>query len=146
MALMGKRFLCDNGVISGEFFARIGFRHTKTADHASDWQLAVHEAMAVVKDAPANLSRFVSGLRLLRSTPMTDKHLRKIWSLYPTIGDSIKGQIMSRYVEHEESSLYGYFNAGTNVFWNREKVTAADFANNDSFSTEMLRYAHDHLN
>lgn len=100
----------------------------------------------MVKDAPTNLSRFVHGLRLLRSTPMTDKHLRKIWGLYPSIGDGIKGQIMSKYVKTEESSLFGFFNAGTNVFWHREKMTASDFNNNDIFSSAMLRYAHDHLN
>ena len=92
------------------------------------------------------LSRFVGSLRLLRSTPMTDKHLRKIWGLYPSIGNGIKGQILSQYVTAEESSLFGFFNAGTNVFWHRDKMTAADFNNNDIFSTEMLRYAHDHLN
>ena len=24
---MGKRFVCDNGAISGEFFARVSFKH-----------------------------------------------------------------------------------------------------------------------
>ena len=44
---------------------------------------------------------------------MTDARLREVWATIPTIGDSIKGQIMSRYVEHEEPTLYGLFNAGT---------------------------------
>lgn len=146
MALMGKRFLCDNGVISGEFFARIGFRHRENADQTSDWKYAVHEAMSVIQEAPSNLTRFVEGLRILKSIAMSDRHLRNIWCLYPGIGDAIKGQIMSRYVAAEEPTLYGFFNAGTNVFWHREKMTASDFNNNNVFSTEMLRYAYDHLN
>ena len=146
MALMGKRFLCDNGVISGEFFARIGFRHRENADQTSDWKYAVHEAMSVIQEAPSNLTRFVEGLRILKSIAMSDRHLRNIWSLYPGIGDAIKGQIVSRYVEAEEPTLYGFFNAGTNVFWHRQRMTASDFNNNDLFSTEMLRYAFDHLN
>jgi len=146
MALMGKRFLCDNGVISGEFFARVGFRHTKTFDHSEDWQLAVHLAMAVIADVPENLTRFVNGLRVLKSVSMNDRHLRNIWNLFPDLGDGVKGQIMSRYVEAEESTLFGFFNAGTNVFWHRDKMTAADFNNNDVFSTKMLHYAFDHLN
>ena len=28
-ALMGRRFLCDNGLLSGEFFGRVSFRHQK---------------------------------------------------------------------------------------------------------------------
>ena len=53
---------------------------------------------------------------------------------------------MSRYVEHEEPTLFGLFNAGTCVFSHREKLTAADFANNDVFSSAMLGYAFEHLN
>ena len=37
---------------------------------------------------------------------MTDELLRSVWQLYPQLGDSIKGQIMSRYVEHEEPTLF----------------------------------------
>ena len=141
MALMGKRFLCDNGIISGEFFARISFKHVEQSNKPADWRSSVHEAMSVIEEAPANLAHFVQGLRRLRSTAMTDEHLRNIWGLYPSIGDGIKGQIISRNVEAEEPTLFGLFNAGTNVFWHRQKMTAADFNNNDLFSTEMLRYA-----
>lgn len=44
-------------------------------------------------------------------------------------------------MDHEEPTLYGLFNAGTNVFWHREKMTASDFSNNDAFSTAMLGLA-----
>ena len=77
---------------------------------------------------------------------MTDDHLRRVWTSLPTLGDSIKGQVMSRYVAHEEPTLFGLFNAGTNVFSHREKMTAADFGNNDAFSSALLGYAHEHLN
>ncbi len=146
MALMGKRFLCDNGIISGEFFARVGFKHTHQRDGGNNWQDVVRQGMAVIENAPESLSRFVSGLRQLRQTPMTDEHLRRVWSLFPGIGDAIKGQIMSRYVASEEPTLFGFFNAGTNVFWHRDKMTASDFNNNDVFSTQMFRYAFDILN
>ena len=42
------------------------------------------------------------------------------------------------YVEHEEPSLYGLLNAGTNVLWHRRAMTAADFQNNDAFTTGLL--------
>jgi hypothetical protein len=147
--LMGKRFLCDNGVLSGEFFARVAFKHltgNSGGDDGEGWERMVHEGMAVLGHAHENLAEFVRGLRLLKAAPLTDARLRDVWKLYPTVGDSIKGQILSRYVEHEEPTLYGLFNAGTNVFWHREKMTSADFANNDLFTTRLLEYAFENLN
>ena len=151
-ALMGKRFVCDNGAISGEFFARVSFKHLKP--RASDdegpkeeaWKGVVRQGLTVIDRAPDDLHRFVQGLRLLKSAPMTDSHLREAWGRLPTIGDSIKGQVVSRYVAHEEPTLYGLFNAGTNVFSHREKMTAADFSNNDAFTSGLLGYAFEALN
>ena len=149
-ALMGKRFVCDNGAISGEFFARVSFKHMKAGnegpDEAEKWKEIVRQGMSVIEQAPDNLHHFVSGLLLLKRAKMTDDRLREVWRLFPTIGDSIKGQILSRYVEHEEPSLFGLFNAGTNVFWHREKMTAADFTNNEAFTTGLLSYAFERLN
>ena len=157
-ALMGKRFICDNGAISGEFFARVSFKHLASTNppgraegdvdegpKEEAWKEVVRQGLTVIDRAPDDLHRFVQGLRLLKSAPMTDRHLREVWRTIPTIGDSIKGQIVSRYVEHEEPTLYGLFNAGTNVFSHREKMTAADFSNNDAFSTGLLSYAFEHL-
>ena len=151
-ALMGKRFLCDNGAISGEFFARVSFKHLSMPNGAEvpqeyAWKQIVRDGMTVIDRAPDDLSRFVENLRLLRSASMTDDHLRRVWKALPTIGDGIKGQVLSRYVEREEPTLYGLFNAGTAVFSHRgDKTTAADFANNDAFTTALLGYASEHLN
>ena len=35
-ALMGRRFVCDNGAISGEFFARVSFKHLAPGGHAGE--------------------------------------------------------------------------------------------------------------
>lgn len=144
-ALMGKRFVCDNGALSGEFFARVSFKHLK-ADDAEQWQGIVREGLSVIDHAPEHLDRFVCGLRLLKRAPMTDERLREVWRLFPMIGDGVKGQIVSRYVEIEEPTLYGLLNAGTNVLWHRRAMTAADFQNNDAFTTGLLRYAFERLN
>lgn len=155
-ALMGKRFVCDNGAISGEFFARVSFKHlaSQGTSHVGDdegpkeesWKEIVRQGMTVIDQTPENLDKFVTGLRRLKRAEMTDGRLREVWNTIPTIGDSIKGQIMSRYVAHEEPTLFGLFNAGTWLFSHREKMTAADFGNNDAFSSALLGYAHEHLN
>ena len=160
-ALMGKRFVCDNGALSGEFFARVGFKHLTSADVPGEmvgdgsgyegpkeesWKEIVRQGMTVIDRAPEDLHRFVTGLRRLKAAEMTDERLREVWRAIPSIGDGIKGQVVNRYVEHEEPTLYGLFNAGTHVFSHREKMTASDFSNNDAFSTALLNYAFEHLN
>lgn len=37
------------------------------------------------------------------------------------------GQIMARYLLHEEPTRYGFLQAATWTFWHREKMTSADF-------------------
>ena len=147
-ALMGKRFVCDNGAISGEFFARVGFKHTTSSADPKDatWRDIVRQGMSVIDRAPDDLSRYVQALRQLKAARMTDGRLRDVWRAMPTVGDSVKGQILSRYVESEEPTLYGLFQAATWLFTHREKLTAADFANNDAATTALLRYATERLN
>jgi hypothetical protein len=147
-ALMGKRFLCDNGALSGEFFARVSFKHVAASgEPAEAWKEVVRQGMSVIDRAPEDLDRYVRGLRLLKRAKMTDARLRDVWRLLPGLGDGARGQIVSRYVEHEEPSLYGLFQAGTAVFSHRgEKMTAADFVGNDQFTTALLKYAFERLN
>lgn len=146
-ALMGKRFVCDNGALSGEFFARVSFKHLQAQEAEQEgWKEIVREGLAVIDQAPDNLHRFVQGLRLLKRAEMSDQKLRDVWRLFPGIGDSIMGKVMSRYVQHEEPTLYGLMNAATNVFWHNRKMTSADFAHNDAFTTGLLNYAFERLN
>lgn len=141
-SLMGKRFVCDNGMIAGEFFARIGFKHLKPDDESQNWREIVKAGLSMIDRAPEELERFAEGLRALRRAEMTDALLREVWPLFPTIGDGIKGQILSRYVSHEEATLYGFLNAGTNVFWHRshKRMTGADFNHNDAFVSGLLGF------
>jgi hypothetical protein len=144
---MGKRFLCDNGALSGEFFARVSFKHSHSADTTAEpWKEIVRQGLGILQQAGENLYVFADVMRRLKKARMSDQHLRGFWQSLPRLGDSIKGKIVSRYVEHEEPTLYGLFNAGTNVLWHNKKMTSADFANNDIFTTTLINYAHEHLN
>lgn len=145
-ALMGKRFACDNGVLSGEFFARVSFKHLQDASDAEKWKDIVRQGLSVIDHSGENLERFVDGLRRLKSQKMTDEHMRNIWLRVPKLGDSILGKIMGRYVEAEEPTLYGFLNAGTNVFWHNKTMKSADFVNGDTFGTAVLAYAFENLN
>ena len=144
-ALMGKRFLCDNGLLSGEFFARVSFKHTSGSE-AEDWREVVRRGMALVAHAPGDLARFCRALRTLRQAQTSDKRLREVWALFPEMGDSVVGKVTRRYVESEEPTLFGLMQAGTNVFWHNPRMTAADWQHNDAFVTRLVQYANDRLN
>ena len=68
---MGKRFVCDNGALSGEFFARVSFKHTKS-DEAENWKEIVRQGLSIIDHAPDNLHRFAECLRALKRAEMTD--------------------------------------------------------------------------
>ena len=136
-ALMGKRFLCDNGMLSGEFFARISFKHT---GDGHEWKELVRQGLSIITQADTTMRRFVEGLRMLKSKQMTDEILRDVWQNGLNLGDTLTGKIMNRYLSSEEPTLYGLLNAGTYVFWHNKKMTGADFRNNDLFVTRLLRY------
>ena len=68
---MGKRFVCDNGAISGEFFARVSFKHlarrrppasgTTRARRRRRGRRSSAKGMTVIDRAPDDLHRFVPG-------------------------------------------------------------------------------------
>lgn len=144
-ALMGKRFLCDNGLLSGEFFGRVSFKHT-TGSASEDWRSVVREGLRLVHRAPHDLAQFCRALRLLRQAQTSDRRLREVLSLFPQFGDSLVGKVMRRYSEHEEPTLFGVMQAGTNVLWHDPKQTASSWSHNDALVTGLVGYAHDHLN
>lgn len=144
-ALMGHRFVCANGLVSGTMFARVGFKHT-TGSASEDWRQVVREGLKLVHRAPHDLARFCRALRLLRQAQTSDRRLREILSLWPQFGDSLVGKIVRRYAEAEEPTLFGLMQAGTNVLWHDPKMTAASWAHNDALVTGLVGYAHDHLN
>lgn len=137
-SLMGKHFVCDNGCLSGEFFARVSFKHTSGGD---PWESVVKEGLSVIQHGQENLSHYADGLRILKHTPMADQRLRDIWGMLHGIPDKVKGRIIDRYVAKEEPTLYGLLQAGTYTFWHAEKSTAQDYANNNQYTTALLDYA-----
>ena len=67
-ALMGKRFLCDNGALSGEFFALVSFKHVTTAGDPKEatWRDVVRQGMSVIDRAPDDLHSFARSLRAMK--------------------------------------------------------------------------------
>lgn len=146
-ALCGKRFVCDNGALSGEFFARVSFKHTHGANNeAEKWKEIVRQGLSVVESAPENLSRFVEGLRLLKGIKLTDERLREVWKLFPQIGPGVMGKVLDRYVGHEEDTLFGLLNAATWTFWHNKTMSASDFQHNDVMVSGLLNYGFEKLN
>ena len=143
-ALMGRRFVCDNGLISGEYFGRVSFKHT-TGSAAEDWRGVVRDGLRLVHRAPQDLAVFVRALRRLREAQTSDKRLREVLSLFPQFGDGLVGKVLRRYADHEEPTLFGLLQAGTNVLWHDPKQSAASWAHNDTLVTGLVGYANDRL-
>jgi hypothetical protein len=143
-ALMGRRFVCDNGLVSGEFFGRVGFKHTK-GSASEDWQDVVRQGLRLVHRAPHDLAQFSRALRRLRSAQTSDRRLREVLALFPQFGPSLLGKIVRRYAEHEEPTLFGLLQAGTNALWHDPKQSAASWAHNDALVTGLVQYANEQL-
>ena len=143
-ALMGRRFLCDNGLLSGEFFCRVGFKHTK-GSASEDWQDVVRQGLRLVHRAPHDLAQFSRALRRLRAAQTSDRRLREVLGLFPQFGPSLVGKIVRRYAEHEEGTLFGLMQAGTNALWHDPKQSAASWAHNDALVTGLVGYAGERL-
>ena len=144
-ALMGRRFLCDNGLLSGQFFGRVSFKHT-TGSASDDWQDVVRQGLRLVHRAPHDLAVFTRALRRLREAQTSDKRLREVLGLFPQFGDSLVGKVMRRYAESEEPTLFGLMQAGTNVLWHDPKQSAASWGHNDALVTGLVEYANARLN
>ena len=83
---------------------------------------------------------------MLRQAQTSDKRLREVLSLFPQFGDALVGKVMRRYAEHEEATLFGLMQAGTNVLWHDPKQSAASWAHNDALVSGLVQYAQDRLN
>lgn len=145
-ALMGKHFICDNGALSGEFFARVSFKHLGGSSDQDAWEQVVKDGLSVIGGAGDNLQRYVRGLRTLNAMKMDDALMRKVWNLTSGIGDSIRGKILTRYVQKEEPTAYGLLQAGTYTLWHDQKATASNFQNNDIWVTSLLNIAENRMN
>jgi hypothetical protein len=153
MAIGAIRLACLNGMISGTYFNRVTFKHVSGQTLGSGlhidegtWEQTVLQGLSIMERSGPDLSRFVRGLRRLHGAEMTDALLRDVWQHVPKLGDGLRGKIMERYLTSEDPTLYGLFNGGTNVLWHNDKQTAADFNNNDAWTTAMLDYAFENVN
>lgn len=138
--LIALRFLCLNGMISGETFGSVAFRH-HTGQAGDDWRESVRRGLRLVDRAPVRLSGFAQQLRIMRGARMTDKRLREILGLFPGFGDNLLGKIVRRYVDHEEATVFGLMQGGTNVLWHGESRSASSWDRNDEYVSALIEYA-----
>ena len=153
MSLGALRLVCSNGMLAGDYFARVAFKHTSGQTLGSGlqvdeetWEQTVLQGLSIIEHSGSDLSRFVRGLRKLHASKMTDALLRDVWGHLPKLGDGVRGKIVEQYLTSEEPTLFGLLNAGTNRFTHNPKLTQADFANNDAWTSAFLDYAFENVN
>lgn len=136
-SLMGKRFLCDNGVLSGEFFSRVRFKHT---EGSRNWDELIEQGLGTLTTAQSSLEEVAGAMRRMRTVDADNAFMREVFSRQlPDIGPLNTGKILQEYWKGDDHSAYGLFNAGTNVFWHDKSFSANSFALNRALVDGMVR-------
>ena len=145
-ALMGRRFLCDNGLLSGEFFGRVSFKHT-TGSASADWQNVVRDGLRLVHRAPHDLAVFVRALRLLRQAQTSDRRLREVIGAVPAVRRLARRQGHAP-VRRARGADAVRIDAGRDerALARPEADGGASWGHNDALVTGLVSYAADRLN
>lgn len=139
-----QRLLCSNGMVSTKHLARYRFTHHRSND---GWGNDVREATRVIQSGPDNLKKFLRGAATLASTQADQAFLNTFRrSAGRKLGVTQWGEIMDRWVQHEEPTAYGVLNASTNVLWHGKHLTTSDLKANDAVVSGLLDYALEHQN
>ena len=87
-----------------------------------------------------NLLDFVVGLRRLTSTNLTTEELfHQRSNTFKQLPITVWGKVVDRLLTKEEYTLYGLYNATTNVLWNNSAISSQDFKVNRNITDLLLQ-------
>ena len=141
--LAAVRFVCSNGMIAGDLFSRVRFKHLRSKLGSQSLSEVVGDAMRVLDTAGDDLTRFVDGLKALKSIPATHETMKEVRSrvLTPKVfGPQKWGEVTDRFYREEESTMYGLLNASTYATWHG-RISASDISQNEAAVSSLLAYA-----
>jgi hypothetical protein len=138
-SLYVHRLACLNGMLVPDLLGRVAVRHDPSGVH---WEDEVSCVLAAVERAPERLYRFAEAARNLAGMRITAGRLREIRAdVLASMPVSLWGQVVDRFLAHEELTGWGLLNAATNVLWHADKPTAATYAHNEAATSALVRYA-----
>mgnify|MGYP001580888409 CR=1 FL=1 len=138
-SLMAIDFFCANGMISGQHFAGVKFKHV---GEDKDWEATVRQGLGVLENASMRLDSFTDGLRNASNLRLTEHGLRDIVRKTALIksGPTAVGKILSSYMKSEPPTAFGLLSACTANYWHGSKFSANDFKNNQVLTESILDY------
>lgn len=140
VSLFIERLVCSNGMVSSQYFAHHKFKHTLGNEN---WEEEMERALSIVKHAPATLTKFIGAMETLQSQKMDDNLLRQVRKgLIPNLPVTKWGEIMDRYLGHEEATVYGLLNAATRVLWHKSGSAMVNLSQNDYVVSNLLDWAY----
>lgn len=133
------RLACANGMLVPTYFRRVAFKH----DHASaGWAAETEEALEMLRWASGGMDRFLMAAQALASMRLGSSQLRDIRAkVLPKLPVTLWGQVVDRYLMHEELTGWGLLNAVTHRTWHAERIGASDFQHNEYATTRLLEFA-----
>ncbi len=135
-----EHLVCSNGMTSETYFARFTFRHHKGN---INWDEETGRAFtALMPGSRAKLTRFAGTLQKLQRKPLTVADLRLMRTEHLNgLSVSAWGRILDRFLAHEKHTGFGLLDACTRIFWQNEKQSFSDYANNSYVTDGLVEFA-----
>lgn len=131
--VFATRLVCSNGMIARDMLFDFTFEHkVSTNGGREQWREELERAQYELRHLSVNFERFAGTLRRLREVPVGVPELEAFTKrLAPAFPGSTYGEIVRRFMAHEDKTAFGLLNACTYVTWHRgDKVTDADMDRN----------------
>jgi hypothetical protein len=133
------RLLCGNGMVAGQLFHRVAFRHGL---RSSGWQEELGRSMAMLSAAPAGLRRFAEAASRLSRMELTAARLKALRKgPLAALPLTVWARALDRTLLHEEATMFGLLNGGTNTLWHAERPSLSDLAHNEAVTSALISFA-----
>lgn len=135
--LYAERLVCTNGMISKTFFMQHHFKHSKEnmtwADQLNNAYRTLYEI-----NAEKSLQEFTNGLKQLTQRKCTVETLQKLRATeFGQLPITTWGKVVDRFLFSEEETVYGAYNAVTNILWHNQSPSIQDIKMNRNI-TDLL--------
>ena len=108
-----------------------------------DWRALINQGMGVLDSGQESLEKLVTAMRRCKQRRVTNDDLRRLFTgdgRLAQLGPVNAMKVLERFWSHEEATLFGLLNAGTNVFWNENNFSAQSFSLNELVSDAILGF------
>ena len=141
-----ERLLCTNGMCTNHGLSSVRILHDKSN---AKWENDVEKILGLIDSSGEQVSGMMSAFSEMDRSTLDEGMLRHIASnIIPGIADGTFGKIYRKFSEDNkgnESSVWDWYNACTDVLWKNTNPTKADFSNNAYVTDRMIEFTNKEL-